>query len=600
MAEKKYVIDNAELMAEWDWEKNSVIDLDPCKLTIGSHKHAFWICSKHKTKFEQETRARVKGKRKCPQCYDEWRTSIDRERYIKGKKVLAETHPELVEEWISCDNPKITPQTCVAGSNFMVKWKCPKCGGEYDAYITNRTKRKSSCPYCAGQKVLVGYNDLQSQSPDLAAEWSNKNIIKPTEITTHSNKEVYWICPLGHNDYLLSVKQRSNRQGCPICAKQSQTSFPEQAMFFYLKTLFPDAINRYVYNNKEIDIFLPSKHIGIEYNGYFSHKDKAKKDKEKKNFFNNLGITIITIKEYKYIEEKVNADFYIHERVPCNELNILIKNVLYFLCKENSVDVNCERDTIAIKEQYIVQRKENSIKKLRPDLAREWDYKRNGKITPELVSLGSNISFYWICNNCGNSFKTSPKNRSHGKGCKICSRKIIKSGTNDVASVYPHLAEEWDFINNQYDPSHSIAKKSSEYYWLCNLGHSYPATISNRLKGQGCPICNGKKVLAGFNDLLSQKPDLAKEWDYELNDCKPNQIHYNNQSKKIHWVCSICGHKWQYKVRNRNNCPACEEKSEELMSMMQRLAHSFIHLQMQKNYVIFLNWILKNKEATFL
>ena len=248
----------------------------------------------------------------------------------------------------------------------------------------------------------------------------------------------------------------------------------------------------------------------------------------------------------------------------CNELNILIKNVLHFLSQGNLVDVNCERDTIAIKEQYIVQRKENSIKKLRPDLAREWDYKRNGKITPDLVSLGSNISFYWICNNCGNSFKASPKNRSHGKGCKICSRKIIKSGTNDVASVYPHLAEEWDFINNQYDPSHSIAKKSSEYYWLCNLGHSYPATISNRLKGQGCPICNGKEVVAGFNDLLSQKPDLAKEWDYELNDCKPNQIHYNNQSKKIHWVCSICGHKWQYKVRNRNNCPACEEKKRRI------------------------------------
>ena len=36
MAEKKYVIDNAELMAEWNWEKN--IDADPKQLTVGSHK----------------------------------------------------------------------------------------------------------------------------------------------------------------------------------------------------------------------------------------------------------------------------------------------------------------------------------------------------------------------------------------------------------------------------------------------------------------------------------------------------------------------------------------------------------------------------------
>ncbi len=170
MAEKKYVIDNAELMAEWDWNRNNAIGLDPQKTSVGSQKESFWICSVHKTKFKQIIRARQRGQRGCPDCFNEWKSLISRERYIYGKKVLAETHPILAQEWISCDNPKITPQTCVAGSNFKVKWKCSKCGGEYDAYITNRTKRKSSCPYCAGQKVLVGYNDLQSQSPDLAAE----------------------------------------------------------------------------------------------------------------------------------------------------------------------------------------------------------------------------------------------------------------------------------------------------------------------------------------------------------------------------------------------------------------------------------------------
>jgi len=560
MAEKKFIIDNAKLMAEWDWEKNNAIGFDPQKISVGSQKVAFWICSIHKTKFKQIIRARERGQRGCPHCFDEWKTSISRERYINNKKVLAETHPELVAEWVSCDNPKFTPQTCVAGSNVKVKWRCQKCGGEYEAYIANRTLRGSSCPYCANQKVLVGYNDLLSQYPELAEEWSDKNTISSTDVTPHSNKKVYWICPLGHEDYLMSIKQRSNRQGCPICAQQSQTSFPEQAIFFYLKMVFPDAINRYVYNNKEIDIYLPSKHIGIEYNGYFSHKDKAKKDEEKKSFFRSLGITIITVKEYKHIEEKINADFYIHERVSRNDLNILITNLLHFLCEETLVDVNCERDTIAIKEQYIVQRKENSIKRMRPDLVKEWDCKRNGKITPDLVSFGSNAIFYWICSNCGNSFKASPKNRSYGKGCFICSQRIIKSGVNDVASVYPNLAAEWDFTKNPNSPSHSIAKKASKYYWICELGHSYAATIQSRLKGQSCSVCNGKKVLAGFNDLLSQNPELAKEWDYELNDCVPSEIHFGNQSKNIHWICKTCGHKWESKVKQRKNCPECKKK----------------------------------------
>ena len=41
MAEKKYIIDNPALMAEWDWEKNNAIGLDSCKLTIGFHKQKF-------------------------------------------------------------------------------------------------------------------------------------------------------------------------------------------------------------------------------------------------------------------------------------------------------------------------------------------------------------------------------------------------------------------------------------------------------------------------------------------------------------------------------------------------------------------------------
>ena len=279
---REFVIDNAQLMEEWDWDKNNSIGLYPHKLSTGSHKHAFWICDKHKIEFEQEIRARAKDKTACPQCCDERKISIERERYIKGKKVLAETHPELVSEWISCDNPKFTPYTCIAGSNVKVRWKCKKCGGEYEAYIVNRTLRGSSCPYCANQKVLIGYNDLQSQSPDLAAEWSKKNILKPTEVTAHSNKKVYWVCPLGHDDYLMSVKQRSNRQGCPVCAQQSQTSFPEQAIYYYLKQAFNDTLNRYIFEGREIDIFIPSKNIGIEYNGYYSHKEKAEKDFRKK------------------------------------------------------------------------------------------------------------------------------------------------------------------------------------------------------------------------------------------------------------------------------------------------------------------------------
>ena len=555
--EKRYVSDNAQLMAEWDWEKNNALGLDPRKLTIGSHKHAFWKCIEHKTIFEQEIRARAIGERACSQCYDEWKNSNTRERYIKGKKVLAETHPKLVEEWVSCNNPKFTPQTCVAGSNVKVKWKCKKCGGEYEAYVSNRTLRGSSCPYCANRKVLIGYNDLQSQFPELVAEWSNKNIINPTEVTAHSNKKVYWVCPLGHDDYLMSIKQRSNRQGCPICAQQSQTSFPEQAIYFYLKQAFPDTVNRYIFDGREIDIFIPSKNIGIEYNGYFSHKKKLEKDILKKEFFESVGITLFVVKEYKYTEEQEHADFYIHERTSFNDLTYLIQDVLKLICADASIDVDCSRDAISIKNQYITLRKENSIAAVRPDLVDRWDYEKNGSITPEMVTLGTGQRFYWKCKICNRSYLALPSRIAEGSVCSK-HRNLLKHEGNDLATKHPELLKYWDYEKNEVKPSEIYGGGERVVYWICEKGHSYTKSILKHIRGEGCPICAGKKVLSGFNDLLSQNPELAKEWDYELNDCTPNEIHYGNQSKNIYWICKTCGYKWESKVKHRKNCPECE------------------------------------------
>lgn len=78
-------------------------------------------------------------------------------------------------------------------------------------------------------------------------------------------------------------------------SQQSQTSFPEQAIYYYLKQAFPDTLNRYILDKREIDIFIPSKNIGIEYNGYYSHKEKAEKDIRKKEFFESIGITLFVI-----------------------------------------------------------------------------------------------------------------------------------------------------------------------------------------------------------------------------------------------------------------------------------------------------------------
>lgn len=549
--EKQYVSDNAQLMAEWDWEKNNDLCLDPYMLTQGCHTIAWWKCTQGHS-YESQIRNRVSGYG-CPYCAGK--------KVMIGYNDLETFYPEVAKDWNYDKNGILTPTTITYASNKKVWWRCSTCSGEYEASVVNRTKRGSACPYCANQKVLVGYNDLQSQSPELAAEWSDMNTIQPTEVTPHSNKKVYWRCALGHEDYLMSIKQRSNRQGCPICAQQSQTSFPEQAIYYYIKQIFPDVINRYIFDNREIDIFIPSQNIGIEYNGYFSHMRKAERDAVKKDFFRSLGVKLLVVKEYKTSSEKNGADFYIHERTSYKNLTSLVEEIIAVLGCLSLVDVDCERDAISIKNQYVTLRKENSIAAIRPDLIDRWDYERNGTITPEMVTLGTGQRFYWKCKICDRSYLALPSRIAEGSVC-FRHRNLLKNAGNDLVSKHLELLESWDYEKNSVDPSKIFGGGDRVVCWKCENGHSYTKSIRKRIQGEGCPICAGKKVLAGYNDLLSQNPELAKEWDYELNDCKPDQIHYNSQSKKVHWICSVCGHRWQYKVSNRNNCPECERKKK--------------------------------------
>ncbi len=68
------------------------------------------------------------------------------------------------------------------------------------------------------------------------------------------------------------------------------------------------------------------------------------------------------------------------------------------------------------------------------------------------------------------------------------------------------------------------------------------------------------KVIAGYNDLATVRPDLLAEFDYEKNaSFKPNELYVLSQ-RKVWWKCKN-GHEWQERVFSRGTlgagCPFC-------------------------------------------
>jgi hypothetical protein len=57
-------------------------------------------------------------------------------------------------------------------------------------------------------------------------------------------------------------------------------------------------------------------------------------------------------------------------------------------------------------------------------------------------------------------------------------------------------------------------------WWQCPEGHEWQAVIRDRVAGNGCPFCSGKKILVGYNDLATVRPELVKEWSKRA--CKFN------------------------------------------------------------------------------
>ena len=115
-----------------------------------------------------------------------------------GLNDLATQRPELMQSWLAAKNLPLKPSEVSFGSSKLVWWSC-ELGHEWQAVISNRSKGVG-CPFCAGKKVLFGFNDLRTKNPLIAAEWhpSKNSPLSPETIMASSNKNVWWMCSRGH------------------------------------------------------------------------------------------------------------------------------------------------------------------------------------------------------------------------------------------------------------------------------------------------------------------------------------------------------------------------------------------------------------------
>lgn len=497
-----------------------------------------------------------------------------------------------MDEWDfdknSCEG--IYPDLTASQSSKYAYWRCKK-GHSWRARINNRYHGRG-CPICSNQLVAPGINDLQTTHPQLSKEWhpTKNGALTPSQVTYGMGKKVWWICPNGH-EYQASILHRAGKPGtnCPICNSGRQTSFKEQALFYYVKKLYPSAINRYKSKDLgtfELDIFIPEISVAIEYDGSAWHKeDKYDRERKKYKLCNELGIYLIRVKEeptkklgldiademfsIKKIESEKNYTYLIH-----NVLKRLYFKGFYWT---NPVDVDLSRDRFEIMK-YATEVK-NSFGEVYPDIAKEWHPTKNGTLKPTIFKPKSAFKAWWICSACGYEFEQTISHRSDGCGCPKCARqKQIETAHNNLITnrgsiKNPTLLEDWNYEkNDNFKPTQFTDGSQAKVWWKCHkCGYEWQAKISNRSHGRGCPHCAGTKLFPGENDFATIHPELLKEWDYSKNEgLDPSHIHYGSNTA-VWWKCGECGYEYKTPISRRSNGSGCRKCADKFTANKRRL-----------------------------
>ena len=238
-----------------------------------------------------------------------------------------------------------------------------KYGHEWTATVRSRAISGTGCPYCSHNKILVGFNDLASQRPEIASEWSERNYpLKPDMVTVFANRKVWWRCSKGH-EWNTLISTRSGGSGCPYCSGQIllqgfndfATTHPQLAKEWSDRNLplMPDMVNEKSRRN----VWWKCKECGYEWQSV------------------------------------------VYAR---------IRGTLCPVCADRKVMAGY--NDLATTDAYLLS---------------EWDYEKNKDISPNQVSRNSMRSVWWKCP-LGHSWKAKVSERAiEGKGCKVCEDEYL-------------------------------------------------------------------------------------------------------------------------------------------------------------------------------
>lgn len=250
-------------------------------------------------------------------------------------------------------------------------------GDKYDyskvVYVNNRTKvciicpehgefwqtpcehMKYGCKQCAVE--YIGQKRIENSSKNFeerANEIHNYKYLYEKDTYKGINNLITVYCPI-HGKFTQIAHYHLNGYGCPKCGIRKSENEDKICDFINSLGFKTEKHNRNIIKPNEIDIFIPNKDIGIEYDGLIWHSERYKTDPmyhlNKTEECKKKGIRLIHIFEDEWLEKedivksiitnilgvsenKINAESCIIKEVTSKKANeFLSENYINEKCK---------------------------------------------------------------------------------------------------------------------------------------------------------------------------------------------------------------------------------------------------------------------------
>ena len=324
-------------------------------------------------------------------------------------------------------------------------------------------------------KATSRYN-LSLLKPELAKEWhSAKNgSLTPSNVTPGTPRKVWWECEKGH-EWRAMVSNRSKGKGCPYCSgrivhtdnclatlnpKLAKEWHPMNNGKLSAKGVTPGS-NRKVWwkckSDHEWQAVVVSRRNGVGC-PYCSGRRALP---------NNCLQTLNPTLAREWHSEKNGS-------LTPEDFSLGSKRKVWWQCRKNhewkSTVQNRNNDRGCPYCGGKKTNEDNCLATLNPKLAKEWHPTKNGRFTPEEVTLGSQKKVWWKCKK-HHEWQAVVVSRSNGRRCPYCNSQTSMMELRlytELKYVFPdtrHRAKNNKVECDVYVPSLLVGVEYDGLYW---------------------------------------------------------------------------------------------------------------------------------------